>query len=109
MSRSFRLLLCPLVLLALGLAGCRTSTPYTRIYSPRKSYYAALPEKKERSADELMKATETPPPGTGPDSGLPKPPPLPGAPAIPGTDPGAPAVPPPAADPLAPAAPAAPL
>jgi len=101
MFRSFRLLLCPVALLALGLAGCRTSTPYTRMYSPRKSYFVAPPEKQGKSADELIKATETPPPGAD-GSGLPLPPPLPGAPAIPGTDPGAFPPPPPVADPLAP-------
>ena len=99
MSRSFRFLFLPIALLSLGVAGCRTSTPYTRMYSPRKGYYAALPEKKEKSAAEILKASE-PPPGQDPlTPGLPLPP------AIPGELP--PPAAPPAVDPLAPA-PAAP-
>ncbi len=105
MSRSFHLLLLPLALLSLGLAGCRTSTPYTRMYSPRKSYYAALPAKRGKSAEEIIKATETPPAGTGTGTpGLPLPPAIPGE--LPPPPSATPPAAPPAVDPLAPATPA---
>ena len=94
MSRLLRPLTFSLVGLSLAVAGCRTSTPYTRMYSPRKSYYVAPAPKAEKSADELFKATEPakPDPGTAP-GGLPPA----DAAAIPGLPPAAA----PAADPLA--------
>jgi len=97
MSRPFLLLSFSLVALSLGLAGCRTSTPYTAMYSPRKTYFTAPPEKADRSAEELLQATEPPPPLTDPTA-MP-----PGDPsATPGLPPaGLPAAPP-AIDPLAP-------
>ena len=96
MSRLLRPLTLSLAGLSLAVAGCRTSTPYTRMYSPRKSYYVAPPPKAEKSAEELLKATEAakPAPGTVP-GGLPPA----DAGAIPGGLPPAAA---PAADPLAP-------
>jgi hypothetical protein len=102
MPRPFHLVFPSIALLAVSVAGCKTSTPYTRMYSPRKGYYVAPPEKKGKSAEEIIKATETPPPGAeGTAPGLPQPPP----PALPGE-----IAPPPVADPLNPfpAAPAAP-
>ena len=106
MSRPFRPVALLLVVPALAFAGCKTSTPYTRMYSPRKSHFVAPPAKNDKSADELIKAAE-PAPGTAPDTGLP-----PGVPGLPGDlPPPPPAIPPPApapVDPLAPA-PAAPL
>lgn len=101
MPRSFHLAFLSIALLAVGVVGCKTSTPYTRMYSPRKGYYVAPPEKKGKSAEEIIKATETPP--ATPDPGLPQPPP----PALPGEI--APP-PPPLSDPLnpIPGAPAAP-
>lgn len=112
MPRSFHAVFLPLALLGLGVAGCQTSTPYTRMYSPRKSYYVAPPEKQGKSAEEIIKATEAPLPGA--DGGapvLPQPPALPGVvppppgetppPGVPLTDPLAPApAPAPAAPPL---------
>ena len=103
MSRLLRPLAFSLATLSLALAGCRTSTPYTRMYSPRKSYYAGPPAKSEKSAEELLKATETAGPGTAPGT-IPGGPPPADAGAIPGLPPAAA----PAADPLAPP-PAAPL
>ncbi len=90
MSRFLRPLTLSLAGIALTVAGCRTSTPYTRMYSPRKSYYVAQEPKAEKSAEELLKATEAA-----------KPPETPGG--QPPADPGA--IPPPVApavDPLAP-------
>jgi len=60
MSRPFLLLSFSLVALSLGLAGCRTSTPYTAMYSPRKTHWTAPPERSQKSAEELLQATETP-------------------------------------------------
>ena len=97
MSRPFRLLTLSLAALSLTAAGCRTSTPYTSMYSPRKNYYSAPPQKSEKSAEELLKATEAARP-TGPTTELPPglPPAVP-PPTTPPADPLAPAVPPPAA------------
>jgi hypothetical protein len=97
MSRPLLLLTLSLVGLSLTLAGCRTSTPYTRMYSPRKSYYVAPIPKSEKSAEELLKATEAAKlpgaDGTVP-GGLP--------PADPNAIPGLPPAAAPAVDPLAP-------
>ena len=97
MSRLLRPLTFALAALSLALTGCKTSTPYTRMFSPRKSYYVAPPPKAEKSAEEMLKASEAPKPGTAP--GVPPP-------ADPNAIPGLPApalpAPPPAADPLAP-------
>ena len=65
MSRLLRPLIFSLVGLSLAVAGCRTSTPYTRMYSPRKSYYVAPAPKSEKSAEELLKATDAAKPATG--------------------------------------------
>ena len=101
MPRSFRFLFLPIALLSIGVAGCRTSTPYTRMYSPRKSYFVAPPDKQGKSAEDIFKATEPPPPGPdGTVPALPQPPALPG---LPGELP--PPATPPALDPLAPAPP----
>ena len=97
MSRLLRPLIFSLVGLSLAVAGCRTSTPYTRMYSPRKSYYTAPAPKAEKSAEELLKANEgaKPAEGTGAiPGGLP--------PADAGATPGLPPAIAPAADPLAP-------
>ena len=96
MSRLLRPLAFSLAALALALAGCRTSTPYTRMYSPRKGYYIAPAPKSEKSAEELLAATEAAKSATGPT--LPGTPPPADANAIPGLPPAAA----PAADPLAP-------
>lgn len=106
MSRNFRFLFLPIALLTLGVAGCQTSTPYARMYSPRKSYYVAPPEKQGKSAEEIMKSTEAPPPGAeAGGAGLPLPPPLP---SLPGELPPPGGALPPAVDPLAPATPTPP-
>ena len=101
MSRLLRPLALALAGLALAVAGCRTSTPYTAMYSPRKSYFVAPTPKSEKSAEELLKVTDSAPAPAG-GVGLGAPPPA---------DAGALLTPPPAAapavDPLAPA-PAAP-
>ncbi len=82
--------------LAAPLAGC--ATPYSRMYSPAKSYYKAPPEPEKNSdADKLPPVDGATIPGAGPAGGLP-----------PGTPPGELAPPPlgdpglpvPAADPL---------
>lgn len=108
MSCPFRPVSLLLVVLALGFAGCRTSTPYTRMYSPRRNYFVPPPVKPDKSAEELIKATE-PPPGGAPAPGLPgglPPSGLPGelpppAPAIPAPAPPVdPLATPPAAPPL---------
>ena len=93
MSRLLRPLAFSLAVLSLALAGCRTSTPYTRMYSPRKSHYAASAPKAEKTAEELLKATEAAGPGTAPGG-----PPPADAGALPGLPPASA----PAADPLAP-------
>ena len=104
MSCPFRPVSFLLLVLVLGLAGCRTSTPYTRMYSPRRNYFVPPPVKPDKSAEELIKATE-PPPGGAPAPGLP-PSGLPGelpppAPAIPAPAPPVdPLATPPAAPPL---------
>ena len=100
MSRLLRPLAFALAALSLALTGCKTSTPYTRMFSPRKSYYVAPPPKAEKSAEELLKASEAPKPGTAP--GVPGVPPPADPNAIPGLPPAALPAPPPAADPLAP-------
>ncbi len=100
MSRLLRPLTFALAGLSLAVAGCRTSTPYTAMYSPRKNYFVAPTPKSEKSAEELLKATETSQPGGAPSTpgGLPPA----DASAIPGLPPAAA----PAADPLAAPAPA---
>ena len=95
MSRLLRPLTLSLAGLSLAVAGCHTSTPYTRMYSPRKSYYVAPQPKAEKSAEELLKATEAAKPSGTVPGGLPPA----DAGAIPGGLPPAAA---PAADPLAP-------
>ena len=95
MSRLLRPLTLSLAGLALAVAGCRTSTPYTRMYSPRKSYYVAQEPKTEKSAEELLKATESANPSGTVPGGLP--------PADPNAVPGLPPAVAPAVDPLAPA------
>ena len=95
MSRLLRPLTFALATLSLALAGCHTSTPYTRMYSPRKSYYAAPAPKAEKSAEELLAATETLKSSTAPALGAPPP-------ADANTIPGLPPATAPAADPLAP-------
>ncbi len=105
MSRPLRVISFLFLLFSLAFAGCKTSTPYTRRYSPRKSYFVTPPEKSDRTAEELIKATEVPGAPGAPVPGGPEipPPPIPGLPAeVP------PAAPVPPVDPLAPA-PAAPL
>ena len=97
MSRLLRPLAFSLAVLSLALAGCRTSTPYTRMYSPRKSHYAASAPKAEKTAEELLKATEAAGPGTAPGA-IPGGPPPADAGALPGLPPASA----PAADPLAP-------
>ena len=92
MSRLLRPLTLALAGLALAVAGCRTSTPYTAMYSPRKSYFVAPTPKSEKSAEELLKATDTAPAplGGAPAGGPPPPdagaglnaPPPPSAPAV---------------------------
>lgn len=105
MSRPFRLFPFLLLLLALATAGCKTSTPYKTRYSSRKNYFVAPPEKLSKSAEDLIKETEAPAPGT-PPPGVPPPPGIPGFPGD--AAPAAPAPSPiPGLDPLAPA-PAAP-
>lgn len=94
MSRLLRPLIFSLTGLSLTVAGCHTSTPYTRMYSPRKSYYVAPAPKSEKSAEELLKATETATPSAPVPGGLP--------PADPSAVPGLPPAAAPAADPLAP-------
>jgi hypothetical protein len=96
MSRPVRLLTLSLLALSLGLAGCRTSTPYTRMYSPRKTHWVAPPEKSGKTAEELLKGTETPPltDPTAPPPADPN--------AVPGLPPAGLPIPPPAVDPLAP-------
>ena len=97
MSRLLRPLTFALAGLALAVAGCRTSTLYTRMYSPRKNHFVAVVPKSEKSAEELLKATEgsktaeggatlggLPPVDTGATQGLPPP-------AAPAVDPLAPA------------------
>ncbi len=99
MSRPFRLLSLSLLALSLGLAGCRTSTPYTAMYSPRKSYFVPPPERKDKAVEEMLSANELllQNQGTAP-SGLP--------PADPSAAPGMPpAGLPPAAAPVDPLAP----
>ena len=97
MSRLLRPLALALAGLALAVAGCRTSTPYTAMYSPRKSYFVAPTPKSEKSAEELLKATDlTPAPAGAAPGGLPPA----DASAVPGLPPAAA----PAADPLAPPA-----
>lgn len=100
MSRLLRPLTFALAGLSLAVTGCRTSTPYTAMYSPRKNYFVAPTPKSEKSAEELLKATETSQPGGAPSTpgGLPPA----DASAIPGLPPAAA----PAADPLAAPAPA---
>lgn len=100
MSRLLRPLALALAGLALAVAGCRTSTPYTAMYSPRKSYFVAPTPKSEKSAEELLKTTET----SQPAGALSAPGGLPpaDASAVPGLPPAAA----PAADPLAAPAPA---
>lgn len=93
MPRSLRPLAFALAALSLALAGCRTSTPYTAMYSPRKGYYKAPAPKAEKSAEELLLATDASKP-SGPSGAIPGGPPPADASAIPGL--------PPAADPLAP-------
>ena len=93
MSRLLRPLTLSLAGLTLAVAGCHTSTPYTRMYSPRKSYYVAPAPKAEKSAEELLKATDTSRPSGGPSN-------IPGG--LPPGDPGLPPAAAPAADPLAP-------
>ena len=97
MPRFLRPLPFAFAALALALTGCRTSTPYTAMYSPRKGYYKAPPPKAEKSAEELLSATEASKPG-GLSGALPGGPPPADAGAIPGLPPAAA----PAADPLAP-------
>lgn len=98
MSRPLCLLALSLTAVSLITSGCRTSTPYTRMYSPRSTHFIPPPEKKERSAEELLKATE---PATLTDPSAPPstdfPPVAPGVPPL-----GLPETPP-AIDPLAPA------
>ena len=97
MSRFLHPLTFSLVGLSLAVAGCHTSTPYTRMYSPRKSNYVAPAPKAEKSAEELLKATEGAKPADGSaPGGLP--------PADPSGIPGLPPAAAPAADPLAPPA-----
>ena len=79
MSRLLRPLTFALATLSLALAGCHTSTPYTRMYSPRKSYYAAPAPKAEKSAEELLAATETLKSSTAPAADPLAPPPAPPA------------------------------
>ena len=95
MSRLLRPLAFSLAALALALAGCRTSTPYTRMYSPRKNYYTPPVPKSEKSAEELLAATEAAKSATGPA--------IPGGPPPADAIPGLPPAAAPAADPLAPA------
>ena len=97
MPRFLRPLAFALAALSLALAGCRTSTPYTAMYSPRKGYYKAPAPKAEKSAEELLLATDAARPG-GPSGATPGGPPSADASAIPGLPPAAA----PAADPLAP-------
>lgn len=99
MSRPFRLLTFSLAAAALAVAGC-TSTPYARMYSPRNSYYAAAPQKSEKSAEEILKATDGISPAVTPGA-------LP--PSDPAASPGLPPATAPAADPLATPPPAAPV
>ena len=97
------LLLLPLA--SISLSSCKTSTPYTRMYSPRKSYFIPDTDKDLNAAEAALKANEKPAP-TNPI--LPPGSPPPGAPSIPDIPGIPPAVPPPVApapvDPLAPAA-----
>ena len=103
MSRLLRPLILSLAGLSLAVAGCRTSTPYTAMYSPRKSYFVAPVPKSEKSAEELLKATDAAKPAT-PPGGLPPADPS----AISGLPPAVAPTTPAPADPLAapPAAPA---
>ncbi len=98
MSRLLRPLACSLAAASLALAGCHTSTPYTSMYSPRKSYYVAPVPKSEKSAEELLAATEAAKSSAAPAGAIPGGPPPADANSIPGFPPAAA----PAADPLAP-------
>ena len=104
MSRLLRPLTFALAAVPLALAGCHTSTAYTRMYSPRKSYYTAPAPKAEKSAEELLAATEAAKSPTALSGALPGGLPPADAGALPA---GLPPPAAPAADPLAPA-PAAP-
>lgn len=95
MSRPFRIVSLSLLAVSLGLAGCRTSTPYTAMYSPRKSYFVAPPEKKDKAVEALLTATDL-------DAGAPNPTlPVGLPPADPSAIPGLPPATAPAVDPLA--------
>jgi hypothetical protein len=98
MSRPLRPIALALAATTLCLAGCKTSTPYAAVYSPRRNYFVPPPVKVDKAAEDLLTATDAPRP-TGLPGGLPAdgvglPPGLPPA--------GLPPPAPPAADPLAP-------
>ncbi|HEX8296214.1 MAG TPA: hypothetical protein VF593_07925 [Chthoniobacteraceae bacterium] len=88
MSRPPRLL-CTVVLLAVSLAVTGCGTIYTRMYSPRRSYYKAPPEKAVDAAT-LLPPEGTPAAGAG---GSITPSPSPTAPAPAPTMEAAPVVP----------------
>ncbi|MEI8107961.1 MAG: hypothetical protein WCI46_09100, partial [Verrucomicrobiota bacterium] len=53
-------LLLPLT--SFSLSSCKTSTPYTRMYSPRKSYFIPDTDKDLKVAEAALKANEKPTP-----------------------------------------------
>lgn len=104
MSRPLCLFALSLIAVSVCTTGCRTSTAYSRMYSPRSTRYVPPPPKTEKSAEELLKATD---PGTVIDPSAPPsmdfPPVDPSAPPdFPPTPPAADPLAPPAMDPLAP-------
>jgi hypothetical protein len=111
MSRPIRLLLpTACVVLSFGLNAC-VGTLYDRMYSNKKTYFKPPEEKKEASAEDILKNVEGAQPTAAdaalpPDAGLAVPP-APGD--IPGLPPAMPDPAAPAAPPAAPAVPPPPL
>ncbi len=97
MSRPFLPLALAFATTTLCLAGCQTSTPYSAMYSPRKSYFVPPPVKTDKAAEELLSVTDVLPPSGGVGT---LPPPDMGA--TPGLPPAGLPTPAPAVDPLAP-------
>lgn len=90
MSRPFRTF-CTASLLTVSLLISGCGTPYTRMYSPRRSYYEKPPQAAEPAGAELLPPTQSAAPGQAPvnlpggATGPAAPPPsMDAAPAIPG-------------------------
>lgn len=58
MSRPLRPLALALCAATLSLAGCQTSTPYSAMYSPRRSFFVPPPPKTDKAAEELLSVTD---------------------------------------------------